>query len=581
MYINDVVSAIGKNIRPAEEYKDDMLFRYVLKAYQKLTGRNTDNEPPYSLCLDIRKWYMETYMTNKNAVGDGTGVIKPSRNAGNLRELTRNVQEIMKADTDDQKTEYLKIFNKTYSFSSVDRITFLKLLHNPQTPPRQIDILRIAVGFKLTEQECNELLYHYGYMKLHSKNPFHIVVYIVLKELEKESPIERLTKFDQFKRVHDLLYETLCLMNQPSGVQDGTVDIGMKQPVDHNSTTLLYNSVLPQLDSENCASYIAKHRDIFNERHRKVLEEYRRLESIFHPLFFDGSAKDNSQIDKALWKNSDSSEDYPSYSLYKFIYDFCHTVTANHFHRDMHTTIFKDTRVHTPTREIMIILWIFEYCWANACIPCEERLAIRYLRRYAGLLTDRSVSDLTLPVLRRLACSGSETQKAAVTQMGQKELLNTIGVYPSEENDSNVYLDIGKILGTNNSTPQYYGSQTAANPPEENENATYWRGSDLKAILDQKLSRFGMLPISARNQFDHTITELCKITYKFENGTGAYYYDGEKIYGIIPGDKRFYRTTDQSQPVDSLPEKLKFLFYMLNRISKNCMEPLECNISGI
>lgn len=229
--------------------------------------------------------------------------------------------------------------------------TFLGYLtgeHRIESTNARDFILHVSVAFLLPPTQVDELLSFYGLPLLHVRNIHHLAIYTVLNDLNcSEDTTEN--PFDSIRN----LYEQACQIaftstNRPSGSKDGLLT-DQQMILEQNSTRYLQGYLFEKhaLSRENMLLFIAHYANIFDRRHHRLLAEHRKCAALFFKLY-DTRGKE------------DWSEE-PSYNLYQFLSELCLNMARKHYREYLLDWIIKKNR--HPTRESMIILWIYAYCF--------------------------------------------------------------------------------------------------------------------------------------------------------------------------------------------------------------------------
>ena len=91
--------------------------------------------------------------------------------------------------------------------------------------------------------------------------------------------------------------------------------------------------------------------------HKQLIDDHHMLASVFTIVNNPGSTK------RGDMRYRKYVEQYTlQYSLYKFINQFCQEKSQREFEKSLFTYI--DTEKKHPTREVMILLWIYAYCYS-------------------------------------------------------------------------------------------------------------------------------------------------------------------------------------------------------------------------
>ena len=549
------------------------------------------------LCKKILTWYDSTYHANT-----AKGKRKPSQtpNSRNNAETAQDTEKTKSGNSAgagnlsrllaDLETGQEDQFDRDFSFGTLTGKTFLNVLmeETPEdTPvkPGLIYILELAVGFKMSEKTCNSLLETYGYIKIHAKNPLHIAVYVILKEMERQNDDERTGLFDQFDRIKTLLHSALTLMGEEE--RKNIPALSFEKELSFSSTTMLYNEALPHLNFDNYAGFIARHASELNEHYRKLLVEYKRLICVFYPLFFDGEKKESTSDPNTVPQQSWAGEltGVNAYSLFQFIKTYMSSVTEKRAPERLFTDFFKEGSMkNRPSREIMILLWLWEYCWMDApAFRLPYRMAVKYLGEYAyrrdgnmnreealnKLLYGENASAATGQRLNRLKSNDAIKKFPSAEQ----SRFAKYGVYLFDANKEtfnstpDAQLDIARLLRDNkDDTEKFLTSDEIRAQPAQNR----WNGSDAEVFINSKLTSFGWQVLNFKSRFDRSFFELCRIHC---NDTDEWRYDPHNQNAVrltVPG----YTSMPKC-----IPHKLGFVIQYFESLDRNASDCLWSNLS--
>lgn len=218
-------------------------------------------------------------------------------------------------------------------------------------------IIQLSIAFKLTPDLCDDFLNYYGYLKLHPKNIYHLSIYSVLKIYTPKDG-----KYDQYDVVKKRYEFAKTVVNQAK--------ITEEQLWKANATTLLQSIVDARTvwTDERFEEFIRQYAEELNGYQNSLLREHTELTKIFRDLYNEKS------------KGMQWDETVTPYSLFAFSTDFC-GILPNHFKESLVSSIRskesgkdkqkkkdddKDTVKYTgkyPTRQAMILLWLFENCF--------------------------------------------------------------------------------------------------------------------------------------------------------------------------------------------------------------------------
>ena len=267
------------------------------------------------------------------------------------------------------------------------------------------------------------------------------------------------------------------------------------------------------LASQNFEALVTRNRAALNMRHSAILADFHKLSAVFIHLF-DSSA-DCFEADEQF------------YSFYCFVEQFCREGLSRKKFREELTSKIDRLQKH-PTRNTLILLWLYTYCFAF--VP--------------GIIIDKTT-------FRRIKKQLAKTSKAWA------------------EEAENYYAD-----------DQFDVYGFLLNSPGRSVERTF-RGSDIRAFIDEKLVlRYGWGPLNDRLPFDHYIHQLDKLSLQID-------YDGTCCYA----DFRGIPLTGLPKPVDNVPFPLAALFRIFEELaiihikkadsSKNLKlsaQPLKCSL---
>lgn len=537
-----------KNLRTAKTSRTkpwENMYRIVYNKFQYIHGKSSENTASSSENIEknvnrMYRWYSNQYHTASSYES---------------KSRTTSTKSMLKTGTG---FDHWYNFDKPYT-----KTMFTCYLSGKPTPKRNTEnnakagdkppvvfIIHLAVAFKLTAEECDDILQAYGYFKLHSKNIFHLAVYCVLKDIEKNPSVFQ-TDFGQFQRLRDL-YQSAIVALQNESTQ--SAKYLPKEPVvfsgdrefGSGSTTQLMEFVDERITGLFYVDFIRRHRDEFNERHSKVREEYFRLLDIII-AFFDG--------DRTV-KRSERS-------FHEFILEYCQNLERKHFRRDLIQKITEEDR--EPTREILIILWTWEYCFkvaGNLTLPLAD--GMDFLRKVHGISTNEKLF-VEKVFSYSPDCPGFWEQIEAVKEW---KTARTPVLEPHEKEAIEDFFDVyfsGNDVVINMSTllKTKYILKTSN---------FSWGGSYMRYI-NSKLDMFGLSILSAANAFD-----LCFMMLRYINcrentdGSTTWFYQSATAHT----DLLHFGAANHC----GYPDGLRFLFHYLSayKAFKKAEYPLECDI---
>ena len=367
-------------------------------------------------------------------------------------------------------------------------------------------VLHTAVAFLVPLGELDEVLQALGFHPLHVKNIHHLSIAYVLLTAEKKAVA---ADYDPFAEVRRLYFRALELLaeDEPAEVEGYSyADL---------ETRMIRDMLLLRkgLASQNFEALVTRNRAALNMRHSAILADFHKLSAVFIHLF-DSSA-DCFETDEQF------------YSFYCFVEQFCRAGLSRKKFREELTSKIDRLQKH-PTRNTLILLWLYTYCFAF--VP--------------GIIIDKTT-------FRRIKKQLAKTNKAWATEVEQYYADDLFDVY-------------GFLL----------------NSPGRSVERTF-RGSDIRAFIDEKLVlRYGWGPLNDRLPFDHYIHQLDKLSLQID-------YDGTCCYA----DFRGIPLTGLPKPVDNVPFPLATLFRIFEELaiihikkadkrknSKLSAQPLKCSL---
>ncbi|MBR5312135.1 MAG: hypothetical protein IKU40_04555 [Clostridia bacterium] len=419
-------------------YSSDALINAAAAQYAKFEGKDISKFVPARKTEKLWEWYSGRYPSAK---------AETSADRANSRNVSRTTSE----DTYD--------FHIPYKAESFKR----NLLGT--TFPSSEFIQHICAAFFIGRETCNQLLTTYGYLPLHEKNLHNLAVYSVLSNIDTlgGNPLELIR--NRYFKAREILIE-IC-GNDPIVMQ--TIE------------TLLLAEELgarPDFTEEHYLNYVRKNAVYLTRRHSALLKEHSRLVNVFQDLY---------DIRRKMPLNTRWSETEGVYSLFSFVTLFCLNLQYNNFKDRLIKEIRKDGEVmeranRHPTREIMILLWLYEEFFRNSPpILCPPKYASVFPKEYR---TVRTISP-------------DETK----TELDIHRLL--FGTAPSRGSR--------KI--------RYNRNPYTAN--------VHFDGPEAHRLINEKLKNYGYNPLTLNCKFDLLIMKFfsLKIYQFWDSGTAEYSCD--------------------------------------------------------
>lgn len=411
--LDDIVSDAARSLNEVSRNKDrwyKAFFYAMIDAYNRITGEELTDTDPDDAVKAVYAWYFDTYQK--------AGLQPGSRGS------KKNVNQFTTAE--------LYKFDTLYAES-----VFADCMRGGKRPEAEC-ILHFAVALQLTPEECDNLLHDYGYLPLHVKNIHHLAIYAILRE-NKGLDHNAVRNYFCFTKIREMFEDAGKLMSEGRAVE--AVTAVEANAFRDNNTNLIRNHLFEQdrLNADNYLAFVSKHRDVFDYLHSAIRKEHARLIDVFQTLF-DTNGKSK------CWDGSEGN-----YSLFQFLCNFCGSYDRKHFNDNLRTIIEKKGR--HPTREIMILLWLYEYCFL-------ETEPVSITKEYRKTIKQKAVS----------ICVDGDA------------------------------LNVGRYL-----------------TGEEYESKYRWDFSELKTHINAKLEDFGWQLLSQSSAFDNVILILSRFAIESVN----------------------------------------------------------------
>lgn len=333
-------------------------------------------------CSIIALWYQRTYKRfqetddEKEKSGQGT-----NKNI-NFKNTFKSSKAFSTVRVKKQDGSFKNVRVNQYGKYNFDRLyrkeQFLKYMVGLKCPDLTEDflafLLHMAVAFLLKPDELDKLLKQCGFQQLHVRNIHHLAIYATLSKYEND-PDYGCENPNPFQSVRDCYESARNILNEAN--TKGELKVFA------NDKTVWIRKHLMQskrrLSVDNFDKIIKKYRDSFTMLHKQLLEDHRLLASIFAVDFL---------FDTSIYTRVRSGEE-SEYSLYGFIYQFCRPFSrSNKFQAELFSPV--KNRDKQPTREIMILLWVYALCFASVSHVQINDSSKNRIGRY---LAEHGVSD--------------------------------------------------------------------------------------------------------------------------------------------------------------------------------------------
>ncbi len=262
------------------------------------------------------------------------------------RGAKRNVNEHNTFYISKKEKPDVYIFDKLYAEKELNDV-----LYNGEKPLAEY-VLHMSVAFMLSPLVIDEILSSYGYLPLHVKNIHHLSIIAVLNESVNKQCIENV--FNPFEAIKQLYMCAKQILNNKN-ITISDLNISPTQSefaaFANNETVKIEEFFAKKgISSDTMINYIVNHQEVYNFRHSKILQEHEKLSIKYINIYNDNNEYADS-ID-GIGNNI--------FCLRQFINRFSKPMAVKHW-KDNLINYVKDYSKH-PTREIMIIMWLYENC---------------------------------------------------------------------------------------------------------------------------------------------------------------------------------------------------------------------------
>ena len=484
---------LNNPVRKSGALKDNRLFRVLYDAYCKRNDikRNYDDvirEGAYwEACGELFSWYEHRYAETFH-MESGT--------KGQKRSVTRNT------------TEY------TFDLLYCDDRQFKNYLLTgiPQSGSQDLFafVLHTAVAFLVAPGLLDVVLQELGFHPLHVKNIHHLAICYVLLARENQ-PLN--DDYNPFAEVKELYFQAIeILSKEPVEAAEGYSFGGQETRLIRKD--LFLNKTLSNVNFEQL---IQRNKQMLNMRHSKILQDFHKLISVFLYVF-DAPASETEDLEP-----EDLSE--YGYSFYAFVEQFCKDGLSRKKYREQVTGMIDRNGKH-PTRNVLILLWLFAYCFSvSTGLP--------------GIEMEKAAFNRIQKQLRKWDPQWAEAAK-------KYYYCGYFDVFA-------FCVDLGRPAGS-----------------------TIFRGADVIAAINSKLSNdYGWGILNSRLPFDYYILKLEKLVVR-TNKDGNHItveYDGQRI--SIPDEEMY-----------NIPQPLIVMKRMFTQLKEEMAEksgdsspsPLKCSL---
>lgn len=331
--INDIALGwyLNNPVRQSGKLSDNSLFRMLYDTYCRRNGiagtfDDVVGSGSYSkACSQLFGWYSQRYAAVFQM---------PTGTQGQKRTVTFHTTEytfdLLYCD-DRQFRNYL--VTGTPQSGSQDLFSF---------------VLHTAVAFLVPPGRLDQVLQDLGFHPLHVKNIHHLAIYYVLLAAENR---ELEDAFNPFAQVRALYFQALELMNAPPSSGAEGFDFSDLETRMIREALFLRKA----LNREKFENLVLINKDAMNMRHSKILADYHKLIAVFMHLYDKRPAKNETP---SAWRPPEEA-----YSFYFFVEQFCREELSRKKYREQITSMIDRNQKH-PTRNVMILLWLYAYCFS-------------------------------------------------------------------------------------------------------------------------------------------------------------------------------------------------------------------------
>lgn len=469
-------------------HRENKLFQMLYEAYCRRSGdqirwAQLSTYADYEdACTRLYGWYRQTYEL---------GFQMPAGKKGQKRAAGPSGQDYS--------------FHLRYSDSRSFELYLLKGLHLSGSQTLLSFVLHTAVAFLVPPDQLDAVLQYLGFHPLHVKNIHHLAIYYVLLTAEPGSPVN---PFDMVRELYLRAHELLS--KSPEAPQDGYLY------ADQLTRAIREELFLRKaIGRENFEKLVLLNRDSLNMRHSMILRDFHRLTAIFFHVFDDPHFCPEDPL------QADAGED--NYSFYAFVGRYCREYLTRKKYRDWLCGMIDREGKH-PTRDVMILLWLYAYCFA--------------------FLPGIFMEPVTVNRIKKKLQKADPDQAASIGSFYQNDTLDIYGL----------------IMGAKKrSVPGQF------------------RGADFVTYINEKLLSYGWGPLNEKLAFDHYIMQLDKLVMRMDPSQ-----DHGRCRSIRYGDGEL---TGIPTMADNVPCPLAAITWILHHLkavhlsdpnSAPC--PLECSL---
>ncbi len=468
MDLSVAVRTITKSAEKAayRDLDDNRLLEYLYDSYCRIIGKNEtfnervlssedDVENIYSaIASDLYDWYEARYSGR-------FGMNKGVRGAQGLRTISvaNTYKNIRFSKKEGKETAYgrygfSQLYAKKQFFSKFATTSF-----SEKGQPYMDFILHCCVAFFVSPKKVDQLLLYYGFPQLHIRNIHHMAIYTVLSSAQSMTAAE-IESFNPFADIEKLYSKARDILNDVSADDAGS----KKDYVIAGTKTNWIRDYLisSRLSINNMTQYISANKSMFTMRHSLILKDCWKYARLYTHIYYEYGHRNPDGSD---WSNGEEK-----YSLYEFMTKYCLSEsfpTPKRFNDILFREIERNQK--HPSREFMIIIWLYNYCFASmSSLEISQYTVDKLCESYQAEIDDGVVRD-----------SAGELAKV-------------------KANYSNGEFSISKFIFCNTASQPFHGAAVVAS-------------------IQNKLNEYGLGPLNKNRVFDNYILSLESLEIRYDN----------------------------------------------------------------
>jgi hypothetical protein len=236
-------------------------------------------------------------------------------------------------------------------------------------------VLHTAVAFLVPLNELDAVLQQLGFHPLHVKNLHHLsIAYVLLMAEHRDFD----PGYNPFAQVKQLYFKALRILDDDTPPREAGYSYADLE------TRMIRDMLLRRkgLTAQNFEALVACNRRALNMRHSLILSDFHKLCAVFIHIYDDSSGPDTYKVPEM------------EYSFYHFLRKFCRANLRRSKFREELTTMIELQEKH-PTRNTLILLWLYAYCFAFLPDITINSLTFLRITRHLGKFHEPWIEDAT------------------------------------------------------------------------------------------------------------------------------------------------------------------------------------------